>query len=147
MSNDPFMDAPEPTSAFPKVRDLKGYLVLFTPTKIERGIPSNFRDKQGNVQLQDRVTTDIAILDGPLEDFEDVEFDGMWISNDTIVGQLAKALKKGDGAMVLARVDTPDPKKAAGTGNPWKLVVPTDADRQVARDYLAAKKEEDPFAV
>lgn len=143
--NDPFIDAPLPTSAFPKVRDFEGHLVLFTPTKLERGIPSNFRDKQGNAQLQDRITTDVVVLDGPLDDFEDTEYDALWISNDKIVNQLSKAVKTG--SMVLARVTLPDPKKAAGVGNAWQLSPPNDDDRKVARQYLASKKEEDPFAV
>lgn len=145
MSNDPFTDAPEPVSEYPRIRNLKGRLVLFTPSKLEKDIPSNFKDKDGKPQLQDRVTTDMVVLDGPLEDFDDVEFENMWVSNSALVKQLSKAAKRG--GMVLGRIGLPDPKGVPGTGNPWMLMVPTEEDRQVARDYLAGLEDDDPFAV
>lgn len=145
MSFDAF-DAPaEIVSKFPKVRDLKGHLILFTPTQFDQNVRSNFTNKDGSPQLQDRVTTDIVILDGPVDGFEDTEFAALWISNDRIVKRLAPSVKTG--RMVLGRVNTPDPKKAAGTGNPWDLIAPSEADKKVAQAYIAAKAEEDPFAL
>lgn len=145
MSNDPFENPADIVSNFPKVRDLKGHLVLFTPVKFEADVRSNFTNMHGSPKLQDRITTDLVVLDGPINGFDDTKFDALWISNDRIVKRLVPAVKTG--RMVLGRVNTPDPNKAPGVGNPWDLVAPSEADKQVARDYITSLKEEDPFAV
>lgn len=142
---DPFSD-PTNVSAYPKVTDLRGHLVLLKPTKLEEGLLSAF-SKPGKPQYQDRVTADVVVLDGPLDDFEDDEFPDMFFSQARLVSQMKRSI----GGMVLARLDTREPGTKAGEGNPWGLNPPTDDDRKVARKYLAdlekSKAEEDPFAV
>jgi hypothetical protein len=49
------------------VQDLFGCLLLVMPKRIERDIASRFRNPDGSVQRQDRMTADIIVLRGPAQ--------------------------------------------------------------------------------
>lgn len=137
------------------LREQMGKLVLFSPTEYL----ALEKDGNGNVigggvmttdyGRKDAVVTDMVVIDavGGPEKFEDV-----MIFNGKPIGDL----KRRVGGMYLARI-------AEGTekvkGNyPILLAEVTEADKQIARDYLAGRKvaaatapaapsAEDPFAV
>lgn len=140
--------------AFPKVEDFDGRLLLFMPSKIEYGIKGKFGE-------QDRVTTDVVVLDDPSGEIEKV--DDMFISQKGLVSTLAKCLKPGNKPFVLGRMSmfpAKDTQEAAekhpdgirgvledwlrkgGKGNKppfsWGLADFTDEDAAKARAYIAA---------
>jgi hypothetical protein len=150
MAQDPFagangspdgdqFDAPAAIpSEYPKLVDLRTRLLLLAPTKYEQGIASAFKNQDGTVQLQNRMTANVYVVDGgPVAGFETSSFSAMYLSNGRLVDQLMKAYKGQ--SMVLGRLDTKDGNGTkAGAGNPWGLADPTEADKQLARAYIAA---------
>lgn len=145
MTTDPFnfLDPADIPSSFPTIQSLRGRLVLIQPTR---------EDQVANTQAgpgatKQRITAVVTLVDGrgPVEVYknyestgqtlEGPEFVGMWIESEVIVPQLREALRVQ--GRVLARVDTKNPGQRQGKGNPWGLVTATDADRQMARDFLA----------
>jgi hypothetical protein len=140
---DPF-DAPaEIPSEYPKLVDMWERLLMVQPTKYEQGIASSFRNQDGTVQLQNRMTANVYVIDGgPVGTFTVSSFSAMYISNGRLVDQLMKAYKGQ--SMVLGRLDTKDGKaktgtpKKAGAGNPWGFQDPTEEDKALARAYIAA---------
>lgn len=142
---DPFGAPGAIPSEFPTMASLRGRLVLIKPLKQET-VPNN----QGAPgQMQERVTANVTVVDGlgpvPVmnrgvptgQTLAGPEFQGMWISQEVIVKQLAEALRTG--GMVLGRVDTRTPGSAPGKGQPWGLIDPSEQDKQTARDYLAGR--------
>jgi hypothetical protein len=143
---DPFA-APAPiASEFASADSFRGRLVLIEPTGLELDVPNQTDpskkadrltatvttvDGQGPVQIFSQKQPTGKFLDGPAHK-------GVWFSQDRIVkgviGDSRSLVGKG---MVLARLETYKPGKGAGIGNPWGLVDPTDADKQLARDFLA----------
>jgi hypothetical protein len=125
-------------SEYPKLVDLRTRLLLLAPTKYEQGIASAFRNNDGTVQLQNRMTANVYVVDGgPVGAFETSSFSAMYISNGRLVDQLMKAYKGQ--SMVLGRLDTKDGNGSkAGAGNPWGLADPTEQDKALARAYIAA---------
>jgi len=134
-----------------------GRLLLISPTKIERNVPNKRGkpDANGQLPVQDRMTADVVYLDGPPfmyggdpEGFGGAPKDhtaqasiphealGMWLSQQVIIQQCERSI----GGMVLGRL-TKGVSNTPGNRQPWKLDDPTDADRQIARDYLRAKQE------
>lgn len=159
---DPF-DAPAPRAARgPRIRDMYGRLLLVIPHKLEEGIRSNFKDSDGNVQVQDRMTADVIVLDGgpiayggqpekiggaPHDKTAEVPLKNarQFISNAGLISQcrqaLAKKVSHGQPGMVLGRLQVGEAK---GNNNaPYLLTPPTEEDKQIARQYLATV---DPFA-
>jgi hypothetical protein len=125
-------------SEYPKLVDLRTRLLLLAPTKYEQGIASAFRNQDGTVQLQNRMTANVYVVDGgPVAGFEVTAFSSMYVSNGRLVDQMMKAYKGQ--SMVLGRLDTKEGGTSkAGAGNPWGLADPTEEDKQLARAYIAA---------
>lgn len=155
---DPF-DAPAPQQARgPRVRDMYGRLLLVIPHKLEEGIPNRLQPGT----TQDRLTADVIVLDGgaipyggrpeatpPVPHSKTapvpLKVDRMYVSQRGLISQCREALTKrlhGQPGMVLGRL-TVGESKEAGQNAPYLLSPPTDADKQVARQYLA---NVDPFA-
>lgn len=157
---DPFADPTPILSEFASADSFRGRLVLIQPTKIELDVPN----MQNPSQTADRVTATVTTVDGlgPVQIFsqkaptgkflEGPEHKGVWFGQDRIVKAVCPD-RRVTGGMVLARLETFKPGKGAGIGNPWGLLPASDADKQMARDFLAnrtvaqaAAPEENPFA-
>jgi hypothetical protein len=158
-NSDPF-DAPAPQEPKgPRIRDLYGRLLLIVPRKLEENIP-NTREAG---KFQDRMTADVVVLDGgtlhfggtpektpPTPHTKTVELPykrpRMYISAVGVISQcrvaLAKIVTEGKPGMVLGRLGVGEAKDATSNA-PYLLTLPTDADKQIARAYLA---NVDPFA-
>lgn len=155
---DPF-DAPAPQQARgPRIRDLYGRLLLIVPKKLEENLPNRLQVGK----FQDRLTADVIVLDGgPIpfggkpEAVPPVPHDktaqlphktaGQYISNVGLIAQCRVALAKraqGQPGMVLGRLGV-GVAKEEGQNAPYVLSVPTEADKTLARQYLA---QVDPFA-
>lgn len=155
---DPF-SAPAPQAARgPRVRDLYGRLLLIVPIKLEENIPNRIEPGK----FQDRMTADVITLDGgPIsfggapEATPPVPHDKtatvphktarQYVSNSGLISQCREALAKrlrGEPGMVLGRLGV-GAKPANGGNAPYLLSPPTEADKQIARAYLA---QVDPFA-
>lgn len=157
--DDPFSGPAPQLPRGPRLLEMYGRLLLMIPHKLEQGVPNRLANKPGEVQ--DRMTADVIILDGgPIsyggkpEKTPPVPHDKtaqvphknerMYISSVGLISQNREALAKrlaGQPGMVLGRL-----AKGESTGNqeaPWILTPPTDADKAVARGYLATV---DPFA-
>jgi len=140
-SGDPFSAPATIPSEYPKLEGLRTRLLLIAPTKYEQGIPSAFKDSNGVVQLQNRMTADVYVVDGgQVTGFDVTAFTSMYISNARLVDQLMKGFKEH--FMILGRLDTFKPGTNAGAGNPWGLADPTEQDKQAARAYIAAGRRQ-----
>lgn len=127
-----------------KIADHLGELVLFTPHEYvdkDNGVDTSFGKK-------DYVLTDAVILTaegGP------AEYDDAMILQGSLIGQLKRKIPGG--RKLLGRIAKGEAKK--GQQPPYVLSAPSDADKQLARDYLAGRVIEvaapaapaDPFAV
>jgi hypothetical protein len=155
---DPFSDPAPQEARGPRIRDVYGRLLLIIPHKLEEGIPNQIEKGK----TQDRMTADVIILDGgpiayggkpekvggaPHDRTAQVPHKNsrMFISNAGLISQcrqaLAKKLTTGTPGMVLGRLAVGEAK---GDQNPPYLLTPaTDADKAIARQYLA---NVDPFA-
>lgn len=139
---DPFGTAPD-VSNYPKMDQLRGCLLLITPTRLETGLLSSF-SKPGNPQYQDRITANVVVLDNlPVrlasgQPFEVNEFTAMYFSQSRLVAQLSPNV--GTGRAILGRLDTYRPGEKAEAGNPWGIAPMTDADADLARRYLAGDR-------
>ncbi len=139
---DPFADAPN-VSAYPKVDQLRGRLLLVKPTKLEENLLSSF-SKPGKPQYQDRVTADVYVVDGSPEGFPgEAEFLDMYFSQDRLVKQLKRNI---DGPMILGRLDTFKPGLKAEQGNPWGFQPATAEDKGLARVFWKARSQPKPAA-
>lgn len=137
--------------AYVAVKDLLGELVLFTPTEYVEEVTTDFGTK-------DAVTTDLVVLTaegGPAE-YQDV-----MIFQGSLIGTLKRkcptytnGILTREGRKVLGVIAQGDAKK--GQNAPYILAAPDDAQKQIARDYLAgravdaataATPADDPFAV
>lgn len=149
----------------PRLKDAgPGRLILITPIKIERGIPNRLAkpDQNGQLPVQDRLTADVVWLDGPPFLYGgDPDGDGgapkphtmqatiphearnMWITNTLLISQCERSLPtaiNASGTPVLGRL-VKGVSSRPGNRPPWKLDDPTEADKQICRDYLRAKQE------
>lgn len=133
--DDPFSRAGEHV----KITEFDGRLILFKPLEYITGIKTKYsRDNS----VSDAVDCDVVILDGP---GAPLEVDSVRIFQARLVG----ALKRKVGStrsMHLARLGT-IPNKSGDEKDPrtWVLEDVTDAESDVAREYLAAS-DPDPFA-
>jgi hypothetical protein len=139
--DDPFGAAPE-SGVYPKQADLRGRLLLITPTKFEANVPSS----NPKYPPTDRVTADVAVLDGAVEGFDDVTFTDMWLSGTKVTGSLHKSMKAGQ-KMILCRIISQDNDARPSAENPWSVTTEyTEDDAVKAREYLANRKPVDPFS-
>lgn len=139
MSNDPF-DTPL-TPEYLDFSALIGHLFLFSPTEYVAKDEANDKGIKTVNGLKDAVITDLVIL----SDGEPATYDGVMILQSSLIAYLKKKALAGEG-MVLGRLAKGVPAQK-GWKPPYKLEVPSDKDKQAARDYLASLKDEDPFAV
>jgi|SRR5688572_20818523 len=159
---DPFADPTPIASTFASADSFRGRLVLIQPTFIELDVPN----AKNPGQKSDRVTATVTTVDGagPVQIFREKvptgnyltgpEHKGVWFSQDRIVKAVCPE-RRVTGGMILARVETFKPGQVQGLGNPWGLLPASDADKQVARDFLANRtiaqasapaEDENPFA-
>lgn len=158
---DPFSGPAPQEARGPRLRDIYGRLVLLVPHKLEVGVTSQFKNPDGSPQTQDRMTTDVIVLDGgtiqyggkpekvpPIPHTKTAEVPHrtvrMYISSAGLVSQCRDALAArlaGKPGMVLGRLTR---GSDSGKGEPpWLLTPPTEDDKNIARRYLATV---DPFA-
>lgn len=159
MINDPFASA----SGFESVIDADHYgqLILFTPLEHVFGVKTQYSTPEK--PTCDVIDSDAVVLDGPNsgEEFESVRiFQGPIISTLKRSAKYNDANPSGDPAtgkprMVLGRLGRGEDKTGklteelyftAADKRAWILTPPTEADKQLARDYLAgqAKVAEPP---
>lgn len=149
---DPFSSARE---AFVKMDDVEGRLLLMTLTdsgERESNLP---KAKEGDVYTW--VEADVVVLDGDVTEMVDevpMVLEAFQFSGQAVTGQLMPYLKKlragtGNG-IVLGRLGTKPNKWKTKT---WVIQEPTEDDKVIARQYLAAEQErkakeepKDPFA-
>lgn len=146
---DPFEDPTPRQSNFASADSFRDRLVFIEPTKVEHDIPKQSTVPNG--PKGDRVTATVTVVDGkgPVQTFAQRQPTGNFLDGDVHRGvwfnqeQLAAGLLQLDGKTlkkaVLARIDTLYPGKPAGQGNPWTMIAATDAEKQTAREYLAAR--------
>lgn len=157
--DDPFSGPAPQAPRGPRLRDMYGRLILLVPHKLEEGIPNRL-GPAGSVQ--DRLTADVVVLDGgpiafggapekvpprPHDKSAAVPHKNarMFISSVGLISQcreaIAKKVTQGQPGMVLGRLGVGEAKGEQAP--PYLLTPPTDADKAVARQYLA---NVDPFA-
>ncbi|MBP2323326.1 hypothetical protein JOF56_003711 [Kibdelosporangium banguiense] len=109
-------------------KDLNGALLLFRVHSQEHGIKTVHGDSSA-------VRGDVIVLDGDNVDT---------VYTDTLVFPkvLQSQLKPSIGSMVLGRLG--QGHKKPGQSAPWTLAAASEADKGVAREYLA-KSVETPF--
>lgn len=157
---DPFDDPAPPRPKGPRLDDMYGRLLLIIPKGMDKGKST---ETDGTVTTYDRMTADVIVLDGPpmpyggkpngrpptphdrVAEIPHREV-GMYVSAKALISQSRDAWAKrqrNEPGMVLGRLNygeqPADPKLQA----PWVLDKATDADRALARAYLATI---DPFA-
>lgn len=157
-SGDPFSDPAPQAPRGPRLQEMAGRLILITPKMTERVLSS---DPKRAGEYDTRMTADVVILDGgpcayggkpegrpPTQHDKVAQIPhrnrDMFISAVGIVSQSREALEKrqrGEAGMVLGRLGYGEQKRADYSA-PWLLDKPTEADRAIARAYLATV---DPF--
>lgn len=140
MSTDEFDGA---RAGFVKMDDLVGRLLLVTPVETgerESTLPG------ANGKTYTFVVTDTVVLDGDVNEVVDevpLVLADFQFSGQTITGQLTPAIRRG--RKVLGRLSQ-QPSQTKGFGKAWVLAEPTEADKAVARAYLASVPKDDVFA-
>lgn len=104
-------------------------LLLITPKSVETGIKTDYGDK-------DATRADIVVLGEPGAGPDEVVRDTL-IFPQYIQGQVRSVI--GTGRMTLGRLGQGEAQ--AKQKPPWLLSDPTDADKAVARAYLAGKSK------
>lgn len=146
-NQNPF-NAPAPVGGVrPRVADIAGRMVAFTPTALALNVPGI---KAGT--FQDRITTDVVVLDGGPLAFggkpekgiphtlvisTPCEFTGMYVSQTNMVGALRGSVGAG---VVLGRI-VQGTTNVAGNNPPWNLapIDPADPAYRMALDYWSAR--------
>lgn len=151
----PQMVDPAPRYSGPRIRDIgPGRLVIFKPTKIEN-VPNTMPDQPPGA-TQDRITADVAILDGqpfgyggkpekhvPHDKMSPVpaQYHGMFISPKGLVAALSKAVAHNMANPHAPQVVVGRLSLGAQSNNtlnpPWQLLPASPADQQAASAYLA----------
>lgn len=103
-----------------------GKLLLITPTSYKEGIDTTFGKKDA-VEATVVIINETAV--GDSEKIEDALLFG-----GVLIGQTKSFIGKG---LVLGRLGQGTAKK--GQKPPWVLADPTDAEKDVARAYLASR--------
>ena len=107
-------------------KDHNGALLLITPNEYKTGVSTTFG-------VKDAVDARVVVIDEKaVADSE--EIDGALLFGGVLIGQLKSKIGKG---MVLGRLEQGTAKP--GQQPPWRLADPTDAEKDVARAYLATK--------
>jgi hypothetical protein len=155
---DPFGDPAPQAPRGPRLQEMAGRLILITPKLTEQVLSS---DPKRAGEYVTRMTADVVILDGgpcayggkpegrpPTQHDKVAQIPhrsrDMFISAVGIVSQCREALEKrqrGEPGMVLGRLGYGEQKRADYAA-PWLLAAATDADKAIARAYLATV---DPF--
>lgn len=157
---DPFDDPAPPRPKGPRLDEMYGRLVLVIPKGMDKGKST---EADGTTSVYDRMSADVIVLDGgpmpyggkpngrpptPHDKVAPIPHRevAMYISAKAIISMCRVAWDKrqrGEPGMVLGRLNygeqPADPKMTA----PWILDKASDADRALARQYLATI---DPFA-
>ena len=128
MSNDDF-DGPGSTISLP-YEEVKGALLMITPHVQEKAIPTEFGEN-------DAIRADIVVLDGPSAG---EEYPDTLIFPRVLQSQIRRNV--GTGRRNLGRLG--QGVKKPGKSAPWELGEPSEADKAIARAYLA-KNTESPF--
>lgn len=151
---DPFAEPLDIASEFPTASSFRGRLVLIQPTKVEWDLPK--RDKPN--ETENKVTATVTVVDGlgdvqlcpsqiPSGVFiEGPVYTGVWFSQKRVVEGLVNVRTRQPLPLVLGRLETFKPGKPAKEGNPWGIIKPTEADKQMARDFLANQMKEQAAA-
>lgn len=123
------------------IKDLVGELVLFTPTEYVEKVKTDFGEK-------DAVLTNLVVLtaEGGPSEYED-----QMIYQGSLIGALKRKIPGN--RKLLGVLAIGEAKK--GQNAPYILTAPDDAQKQMARDFLAGRTIEaatesephDPFAV
>src|SRR6516225_11004041 len=121
MTSDLF-DNPGTTTAI-NLEELNGRLLLIKPSRVEVGVHTVLGDKDATV-------ADVHVLDGP-DPGELAKEAFIWPR----VLQSQRRSKVGTGRFCLGRLGQGQAKP--GQSAPWKLLDPTDDDKELARKYLA----------
>jgi hypothetical protein len=143
-----------------KLKDMYGRLVLILPISVRRGVVSNFKDKDGNAQVQDLMTAVFVVLDGgspivyggdpyvmpPIPHTKSGALPHVTrgpVSQSKLVQQCEGALAAvaatgpgSDGAMVLGRLL----KNGQELTSAWVLGDYTKTEEEIAAYYLAGVK-------
>lgn len=137
----------DPQTEFVNAKNFVGRLALITPIATQEGVASTMKGQEG--KTYDRVIADVVLLDGtPDERFGPgipAVIEGQFLSGAALVPMLTRRTQSGlaPGKMTLGRF-------ALRKGNfPQPAVVldvATEADKVVARQYLASLAAQDPFA-
>lgn len=158
VGGDPFGDPAPQAPRGPRLQEMAGRLILITPKLTERVLSS---DPKRAGEYDTRMTADVVILDGgpcayggkpegrpPTQHDKVAQLPhrnkDMYVSSVGLVSQCREALEKrqrGEPGMVLGRLGYGEQKRADYSA-PWLLAAATDADRAIARAYLATV---DPF--
>lgn len=147
MSTDPFAGPADVASEFASVASFRGRLVIIEPTDYEYDVPN----QDDSSKKADRVTATVTVVDGKGDvsvwshhvdtgkKIPGPAYHGVWISQDRLVKQLrANPNERGRCLkMVLGRIDTYKPGTMPKKGNPWGIIAPSEADKRIARDFLA----------
>ncbi|MDA3624286.1 hypothetical protein OU415_02490 [Saccharopolyspora sp. WRP15-2] len=107
--------------------DLNGRLLLITPHEKDVMVNTAFGENSA-------VRADVVVLDGP---DAGEEYADTLIFPKVLQGQVKG--NAGTGRMNLGRLG--QGQKKPGQSAPWMLGDPTDADKEVARRYLASKTQ------
>lgn len=127
-TTDPFSD---PSSGV-KITEYDGRLLLVTPLVYTESVNTQYGDT-------DCIDAEVVVLDGPgaPEDLGSVR-----IFQNALIGSLKPKIGR-DKAMTLGRLGQGVAKN--GNNPPWILNAANDADKKVARDYLA-RNPNDPWS-
>jgi hypothetical protein len=143
MTIDPFDDARD---SFVKLDDVNGRLLLITSLSTgER--PSTLPGQQG--KMYDWVETTTVVLDGEITDLIEtvpLVLDGFQFSGANIMRLLKPKIRTR--RMTLGRLGK-KPSQTRGFGDAWSLRPGTDADKDLAKRWIAAHPapaEPDPFS-
>lgn len=159
--DDPFAGPAPQQPRGPRLLDMYGRLLLLVPHLVET-VPNRNPGAPAGA-TQQRMTADVIILDGgpcayggqpeklggaPHDKTASIPHKSprMFVSSAGLVSQcreaLAKRITTGTPGMVLGRLKVGVPKDST-QNPPYLLELPTDADKAIARQYLA---NVDPFA-
>ena len=148
MGNDPFASA----SSFQPIEPLYSRLLLITPVEHVFGIKTQFATEEK--PTADAIDAEVVVLDGPEAGDE---IDSMRFFQGPLIAAMKRAAKfneanpsgdpvTGRPKMILGRLGRGEDKTGKLTENlhftaadkrAWILTPPSEADKQLARDYLA----------
>lgn len=158
-AEDDLFGDPEPKGGRgPRIMDIPGRLVLVRPVKPSEQQPAHPAARKVNPNATvERMTADLVVLDGGSYAYGGKPEDGvahtlmgepgtvwrkMWITQTALVNQCQPKYRTAR-PWTLGRIMKGE-KPADGGNAPWVLEPATDADRLIARRWLAANPD-DPF--